>query len=33
MVAGNKVDLADNEREVFVEDVQDWMDQEFENNK
>ena len=33
MIAGNKVDLADKEREVFVEDVQDWVDQEFKQNR
>ena len=33
MIAGNKVDLADYGREIFVEDVKDWVDQEYRQNR
>ena len=33
ILAGNKTDLADVEREIYVEDVRDWLEQEFKQNK
>ena len=33
MIAGNKIDLADEGREIFVEDVKDWVDQEYRQNR
>ena len=33
MIAGNKVDQADDGREIFVEDVKDWIDQEYRQNR
>ena len=33
VIAGNKVDQADEGREIFVEDVKDWVDQEYRQNR
>ena len=33
VIAGNKVDLADEGREIFVEDVKDWVDQQYRQNR
>ena len=33
ILAGNKADLADLQREIYVEDVRDWLDQDFKQNK
>ena len=33
ILAGNKTDLADVEREIYLEDVRDWLDQDFKQNK
>ena len=33
ILAGNKTDLADLEREIYLEDVRDWLDQDFKQNK
>ena len=33
ILAGNKTDLADLQREIYVEDVRDWLDQDFKQNK
>ena len=33
VIAGNKVDQADEGREIFVEDVKDWVDQEYKQNR
>ena len=33
VIAGNKVDLADEGREIFVEDVKDWVDQQYKQNR
>ena len=33
ILAGNKTDLADTEREIYLEDVRDWLDQDFKQNK
>jgi len=33
LIAGNKVDLADVGREIFIEDVKDWVDQEYRQNR
>ena len=33
VIAGNKIDLADEGREIFVEDVKDWVDQEYRQNR
>jgi len=33
VIAGNKTDLADESRQIYIEDVKDWIDQEFKYNK
>ena len=33
VIVGNKVDLADEGREIFVEDVKDWVDQQYRHNR
>ena len=33
VIAGNKVDLADEGREIFLEDVKDWVDQQYRQNR
>ena len=33
VIVGNKVDLADEGREIFVEDVKDWVDQQYKQNR
>ena len=33
VIVGNKVDQADEGREIFLEDVKDWVDQEYRQNR
>ena len=33
MIAGNKVDIPSEEQEVFIEDVKDWLEEEYGENK
>ena len=33
IIVGNKSDLADDSREVFIEDVKDWVEQDYRNIK
>ena len=33
MIAGNKVDLGSESQEIFIEDVKEWLEEEYGENK